>query len=102
MRVISDEEKKRIIELYMAECTIQQITHETGRCRQAIRKILKNAGCLDESRTEVYKAEDLAWLKKNWKWVIPENDRSKAGKYRKVYPGDRGIRTPYRPDGKFQ
>lgn len=103
MRVISEEEKQRIIELYMAECTIQQITHETGRCRQTIRKILREAGCLppEKKRTGLSDA-DRMWLRRVWHWKLPEPRRDRNGKYRVVHPGDKGVRTPYRPDGKFQ
>ena len=103
MTPVSDEEKRQIIQMYQDDRPILTIMRLTGRCRQTIRKILREAGYLppEKKRTGLSDA-DRMWLRRAWHWKLPESRRDRSGTYRVVHPGDKGVRTPYRPDGKFR
>lgn len=68
----------------------------------------KDASEIETLRTKQEVKKDLAWLKEHWNWKSPaeqsammKKKRAAESKYRVVYKGEKALRTPYRPDGRF-
>ena len=106
-RPIAQEELEKIHSMMDRGLTNRQIHWFTGRAISTIQKIRsKKEEDLEKKKSgdteRILKERMWMWvfLHKNWNWVIPMK-QEKESKYRKVHPGDKGIRTPYRPDGIF-
>lgn len=103
MGVTTKEEKDHIIELYTNGASINAIALATGRCKATVKSILRGAGMI--MSTTRLKEADVQYIKRHFPgrqgWNIPE-PKPKVSKYRIVHPGDKGIRTPDRPDGRFR
>lgn len=105
MQETSTEEQDLIIRLYREGRKIKDIAEESGRCVTTVKKFLRKAGLL--LNTSKFPDADVLWIRRHFPgrdgWSIPEPPpEEQTGPYRKVHPGDRSIRTPYRPDGKYQ
>lgn len=104
MQETSEAEKELIVRLYREGWKLTYIVEKSGRCMTTVKKILrKNGYLLEEGK---YHDADILWIRRHFPgrdgWSIPEPPPEEPGPYRKVHPGDKGIRTQYRPDGRFQ
>ena len=105
MQETSEEEKDLIIRLYQEGWKVTDIAEKSGRCVTTVKKFLRKAGLI--VNTSKYHDVDVLWIRRHFPgrdgWSIPEPpEEEQTGPYRKVHPGDKGIRTQYRPDGKFK
>ena len=127
-RKVGEREKELIVQMYKAGFSMQEIAEKIGTTDTTIyswavklglreRRVWPHDGgkkndkhpepILDLNEAEERDDATLrAWLKVYWgKWVMPGSKKhptvSRDG-YRIVRKGDKGIRTPYRPDGIFK
>ena len=97
---LTEEAKKKIIAMRRNGATQKWIADKTGYSQATVRTVLVANG-VDE-RLEHERAVD--WIKEHWgPWKMPKKKKVREVEYRNgyrvVHVGDKGIRTPYRPDG---
>ena len=91
----------KVIDLRCRGLTVNRICDRTGIPAKIVKKILWDDGLM--SRGNMTNPEKQAWLELHWNWQVKEPEKpKKEHMFRVVHPGDRGIRTPYRPDGIFR
>ena len=103
MRPIPDDDRQQVVEMYTNGMKITDIIQESGHCKETVYRILREANVIGEGHLN---EADRKWFLCRWSevqriWAALQKTRP-TGKYRRVRKGDQGIRTPYRPDGKFQ
>ena len=88
---ITGEEVVRISQLLAEAKSLREIEKETGRSASAICRIREGLGYpKDEARGRRASREEVEiWLKQNWNWKRPENQKPQVKKRKTDF------RTPY-------
>ena len=98
---VSPEHRKEIEDMLWDGIDTRIIAAKLKMSASIINSIRREMGLIEKA--EETKLTLYQWLRTHWNWKIENPPKKKtSGKYRVVKKGEKGIRTPYRPDGIFR
>lgn len=103
--MIKPEMREQIVQMHLDGSSVANIVYRTGVSRTTARNILREYKLIDDIALS---ESDQKWVREHWGKIhdywkkLPAQKNKPQTEYRKVHPGDQGIRTPTRPDGKFK